>query len=79
MSTKITRDGWSILSNPKNFENAKKYIEERISIHRKKIEEHRQLIIDHIDFPNIVNELNEKINFRLAKIEEAEQILEYCF
>lgn len=47
----------------------------RIEKHKEHIKRDRQLIVDNLLFMNIVNDAHERIKERLAKIEEAREIL----
>lgn len=47
----------------------------RIQKHKEHIERDRQLIVNNLIFMNIVNDAHERIKLRLAKIEEAQEIL----
>ena len=78
MSTDVEQSDieWFDPSQPATLTSIKRSILIRIKHHRAKIEQHKQTIIDHIDFSTIASEAQESINIRLGKIEEAEQILE---
>lgn len=81
MNTKIKQTDISALD--KNEELSKKRVKEEILLrmkrHLDKIEEEKRVIIDNIDFPDIVSKANERIKSRQAKIEEIEDILQYLF
>lgn len=47
----------------------------RVEKHKEHIKRDRQLIVDNLLFVNIVNDAHERIKDRLAKIEEAMEIL----
>jgi len=54
-----------------------KSIEFRISKHREFIKRHEKIILDNVNFTNIVADEIEKIKERKAKIEELKELLEY--
>ena len=81
MNTKIKQSDISALH--KREELNKKQVKEEIVLrmkkHIEKIEIEKGVIIDNIDFPEIVSKANERIKSRQAKVEELEEILQYLF
>lgn len=54
-----------------------KSIEFRISKHREFIKKHEQVIVDNVNFTNIITDEINNINERKAKIEELKELIEY--
>tara|TARA_R110000824_G_scaffold383667_1_gene577345 strand:+ start:686 stop:940 length:255 start_codon:yes stop_codon:yes gene_type:complete len=54
-----------------------KSIEFRISKHREFIKKHEQVIVDNVNFANIITDEINNINERKAKIEELKELIEY--
>ena len=54
-----------------------KSIEFRIKKHREFIKRHEEVIIDNVNFANIITDDISKINERKAKIEELKELIEY--
>lgn len=81
MNTKIKQSDISVLLQKEelNKKQVKEEIVLRMKKHVEKIEIDKVVIIDNIDFPDIVSKAIERIKSRQAKIEEIEEILQNLF
>jgi hypothetical protein len=53
-------------------------VEFRIAKHREFIKRDEQVILDNVDYANIVTDAIERINERKAKIGELQEFIEHC-